>query len=241
MANGGDWENAVALSRAAPSLGVGVHLNLVQGRPLLSVPSLTDAGTGAFLSLGRLARRALAGGVDRDELAAETRAQIDRLRDAGIAITHLDSHRHAHALPRIFPVVARVVSDAGIRVLRVPREPLLRNAGDAAATARKLVLALSLRLSATLPLAPPLVTTDHFRGISMQGGAHFARRFLRELDTLPPGTTEIMVHPGYPDAALAAQDPYLAPRSIELAVLRSPEVRARLSRGDFALVSFAAL
>ncbi|MBK5189205.1 MAG: ChbG/HpnK family deacetylase, partial [Gemmatimonadaceae bacterium] len=46
MANGIDWESAVRLARATRSLGVGVHLNLVQGRPLLRVPSLTDARTG---------------------------------------------------------------------------------------------------------------------------------------------------------------------------------------------------
>jgi chitin disaccharide deacetylase len=241
MANGGDWEGAVELARAAPLLGIGVHLNLVQGRPLLPVPSLTDRRTGEFHSLGALARRALAGRVDRDELAAETRAQIDRIMEAGIAITHLDSHRHAHALPGVFGVVVRVVREAAIRVIRLPREPLSLNAGDAAATARKLALALALRASGALAASAPPVSADHFRGVSMQGGTHFARRFLRALDTLPSGTTEIMVHPGHPDAALAALDPYTAPRAAELAVLTSKGVRDRLARGDFELVSFGAL
>jgi predicted glycoside hydrolase/deacetylase ChbG (UPF0249 family) len=241
MANGIDWENAVRFARATQTLGVGVHLNLVQGRPLLRVPSLTNARTGELHPLGALARRALAGRIDADELAAELRAQIARVRGAGIAVTHLDSHRHAHVLPRIFPVVRRVAIEAGIRVLRIPREPLRVNALHAGATARKLVLWAALRASRALPLDSALATTDHFRGVSLQGGAHFAARLRDALDTLEPGSTELMVHPGHVDEALAAQDPYTAPRAIELAALTSASTRERLARGDIELVSFAAL
>ena len=241
MANGIDWEHAVRLARATRTLGVGVHLNLVQGRPLLRVPSLTDARTGEFQSLGALARRAFVGRVDAGELEAETLAQIERVRGAGIKVTHLDSHRHAHALPGIFPVVCRVARDAGLCVIRIPRESLAVNALDAAATARKIILAMTLGASHALPLGAPLVTADHFRGISLQGGTHFASRLRRTLDTLEPGSTELMVHPGHVDQSLAAQDPYTAPRAIELAELMSAGVRERLRRGDIELVSFAKL
>jgi predicted glycoside hydrolase/deacetylase ChbG (UPF0249 family) len=241
MANGIDWDDAVRLARATRTLGFGVHLNLVQGRPLLRVPSLTDPATNEFYSLGVLAVRAVAGRIDRGELEAETRAQIERVRGAGIPVTHLDSHRHAHALPGIFPVVAHVAREAGIRAIRIPREPLRLNALAPSATARKLVLDLALRAAGALPLSAPLVTADHFRGISLQGGTHFASRLRRALDTLAPGSTELMVHPGHVDQALAAQDPYTSPRAIELAELVSAGVRERLSRGDIELMSFASL
>ncbi|MDB4909548.1 MAG: hopanoid biosynthesis associated protein HpnK [Gemmatimonadetes bacterium] len=241
MANGIDWENAVRLARATRSLDVGVHLNLVQGRPLLRVPSLTNARTGELHPLGALGRRAIAGRIDADELAAELRAQIERVRQAGISVSHLDSHRHAHVLPGIFPVVCRVAIEAGIRVIRIPREPLRVNAHDAGATARKLVLGTALRASRALPLDSALATTDHFRGVSLQGGTHFAGRLRRAFDTLEPGSTELMVHPGHIDEALAAQDSYTAPRAVELAELTSAGVRERLARGDIELVGFAAL
>jgi predicted glycoside hydrolase/deacetylase ChbG (UPF0249 family) len=241
MANGVDWANAVRLARANRKLDVGIHLNLIQGRPLLRVPTLTDPATSEFYPLGALARRAMLGRIDADDLEAETRAQIERVRGAGIAVTHLDSHRHAHALPGIFPVVARVASEVGIRVIRIPREPLGINPLDAAATSRKLVLRAALAVSHALLLVPPLMATDHFRGISLQGGTHFARRLEHTLDTLAPGTSELMVHPGHVDVALAAQDPYTAPRAIELADLTSAGVVERLRRGDIELTSFAAL
>jgi predicted glycoside hydrolase/deacetylase ChbG (UPF0249 family) len=241
MANGAGWANAVARARATRTLGVGVHLNLVQGRPLLRVPSLTDPRTGELYPLGALAMRALLRRVDAEELAAELRAQIERVRSAGITVTHLDSHRHAHALPGIWTVVCRVAIEAGVRVLRVPREPMRINPFDLGATDRKLVLAASLRISRALPLPSPLVTTDHFRGISLQGGTHFAARLRETLDTLEPGSTELMVHPGHVDEALAAQDPYTAPREVELSELTSEGIRERLGRGDIELVTFAAL
>lgn len=241
MANGIDWEHAVRVARATRTLGVGVHLNFVQGRPLLRVPSLTDARTGEFHGLGALLARALAGRIDADELAAETRAQIERVKGAGIAVTHVDSHRHTHALPGIFATVARVTSEAGVRVLRIPREPLRLNLLNAGATGRKLAIALALRAARAVKLSTPLVSADHFRGISLQGGRRFAMRLRRTLDTLAPGSTELMVHPGHDDEALAAQDSYTWPRAIELETLTSSEIRARLARGDFRLVHFGAL
>ncbi len=241
MANGMDWENAVRCARGNRSLGVGVHLNLVQGRPLLRVPSLTDPATSEFYSLGALSRRAMLGRVDAGELEAETRAQIERVRGVGIVVTHLDSHRHSHVMPGIFPIVQRVAIETGIRAIRIPREPLGINPLDAAAASRKLALGMALAAARAMPLAAPLSTTDHFRGISLQGGRHFASRLRRTLDTLEPGSTELMVHPGHVDESLAAQDPYTAPREVELAELLSAGLRERLRRGDIELVSFAAL
>jgi chitin disaccharide deacetylase len=241
MANGIDWQNAVARARAVRTIGVGVHLNLVQGRPLLRVPSLTDARTGEFYGLGALARRALLGRVDVGELEAETIAQIERVRASGIAVTHLDSHRHAHVLPGIFKTVARATVQAGIRVLRIPREPLGLNLFDLAATDRKLVIGAALRASGGAMPPGPLVSADHFRGISLQGGRHFEARLRRTLDSLEPGVTELMVHPGHDDAVLASLDSYTWPRAIELAVLTSDEMRTRLARGDFTLINFGAL
>jgi predicted glycoside hydrolase/deacetylase ChbG (UPF0249 family) len=244
MANGVDFDNAARHARGTTGttrIDVGIHLNLVQGRPLLHVPSLTDPATSEFYPLGAFARRAMLGRIDAEELEAETRAQIARVRAAGLAVTHLDSHRHAHAMPGILPVVARVASDVGIRVIRIPREPLGINALDVSATSRKVVLRAALAASHALLLAPPLLTTDHFRGISLQGGTHFAARLRDALDTLEPGSTELMVHPGHVDEQLAAQDPYTAPREIELAELTSEGIRERLARGDIELVTFAAL
>jgi predicted glycoside hydrolase/deacetylase ChbG (UPF0249 family) len=75
----------------------------------------------------------------------------------------------------------------------------------------------------------------------LQGAADVEGDLLTLLDRLPDGATELMLHPGYDDVVLAAQDPYRHEREREVAALRAPAVRARLERGDIRLVSFAAL
>ena len=83
-----------------------------------------------------------------------------------------------------------------------------------------------------------LARAPHFRGIALQGAPDVLRRLLALLDHLPHGTTEIMLHPGYDDAVLAALDPYRHEREREVAALCSPAVHERLARGDIRLVCF---
>ncbi|NUQ20720.1 MAG: ChbG/HpnK family deacetylase, partial [Gemmatimonadaceae bacterium] len=88
---------------------------------------------------------------------------------------------------------------------------------------------------------PRVVHADHFAGPALQGRPGIATLLLRLIEQLPPGTTELMVHPGRVDAELRAVDSYVAPRERELDALLSREVRDRLRLGDVSLVSFAAL
>lgn len=243
MVNTPAFDEAVALAHSRrPRLGVGLHLNLVAGRPLTEVPSLTDTRTGDFHSLTELARLALTGRVRADDVRRECDAQLRALAAAGIIPTHLDSHRHAHALPGILPAVAAIAHEAGLHWVRRPLDrPSLR---EPVASAKILVLHAAWRRAlvgvdrAHLPL---LARAPYFRGIALQGAADVEARLLRLLDRLPAGPTELMMHPGYDDATLAAQDPYRHEREREVTALRSPAVRERLGRGDIRLVSFAEL
>lgn len=239
MANTPGFEDAARRAREAPALGIGVHLNLVQGRPLERVPSLVDRRTGAFLPLDALVRRALAGRVAPEEVAAECAAQIARVRGAGIEPTHIDGHRHAHAFPGIWPAVAGAARRAGIRVARAPVERLASLGWRVGAMLKAGVIAAAWR--AATRGAPALAHADHFAGMSLQGGRDVLPRLLRLLDTLPHGTTELMVHAGHADDTLAAMDPYTWQRERELEALLSDAVRARLARGDIQLATFRAV
>lgn len=239
VANAPWLDDAACAARGAPALGVGVHVNLVQGHPLERVPTLVSRRTGAFLPLGALVRRALAGSVDGHEVAAECAAQIARVRAAGIEPTHLDGHRHAHVLPGIWPGVAAAARDAGIRVARVPVERPWHESWRPGLTAKRLALAAAWLVASRR--TPALRHADHFHGLSLQGGRGVLERLLRLLDALPPGTSELMMHPGHADAALAAADGYTWQRERELEALLSAALRARLARGDVELVTFRAL
>lgn len=241
LATGHAFDDAIARLAGAPTLGVGVHLDFVAGRPLTAARTLTDSRSGRFHSLASLAMRALLGRVDEREVEAETAAQIECLRKAGVQPTHVDSHRHAHLLPGVWPAVVRAAVSAGVRVVRCPTSPLTHGSGRGGMGGAVRTLALRAAARRVSRKDARVVHADHFAGPALQGRRDFASALLRLIDALPSGTTELMVHPGHTDAALAAIDPYVAPRALELRALLSPEVRDRLRARGVSLVSFAAL
>lgn len=241
MVNTPGFDDAVErVRREAPNLGVGLHLNLTAGKPLAVVPTLTDPATGRFHALDVLARRALIDQVDAADVRRECDAQLAALVATGIRPTHLDSHRHTHAMPGILTAVAASAHDAGIAVVRRPldRASLL----DPVAGAKMLVLHAAWR-TALRGVAPAhralLARAPHFRGIGIQGMPDVRERLLATLDDLPLGVTEIMMHPGHDDEVLATQDVYRVEREVEVAALLHPDVRARLDKGNIRLVTFA--
>jgi predicted glycoside hydrolase/deacetylase ChbG (UPF0249 family) len=184
-------------------------------------------------------KRALAGQVDPTEVRRECEAQLAALTGAGLEPTHIDSHRHAHALPGILPAVTAAAYDARIPVVRRPLDsPSLL---DPVASTKMLMLHAAWR-TALRGVATPhrelLARAPHFRGIALQGASDVRDRLLATLDQLPLGVTELMMHPGYDDAVLAEQDPYRAEREAEMKALLAPEVSERLEKGDVRLVSF---
>ncbi len=235
-------EGAALVRDRAPTLGVGLHLNLLAGRPLTAVPSLADPRTGEFHSLADLARRALLGRVDASDVRRECDAQLAALAAEGIRATHLDSHRHTHALPGLLPAVLASARAAGIRIVRRPLDRA--TLGDPASAAKMLVLHAAWRAAIRGITAADhdlLARSPHFRGIALQGAPDVERQLLALLDRLPAGATEIMLHPGHDDAILAAQDPYRHEREREVAALCSPVLHERITRGDLQLVRFDAI
>ncbi len=231
------WEDGIRQARATPTLGIGLHFNLLVGRPLSAAASLRNA-RGEFLSLGALVRSSLRGAIHGEDVVAECEAQLAALQAAGIRVTHIDSHRHTHALPVIRRAVAQVAAVRGLP-LRRPVESHRRFPNDIPSQLHRALIAWSWR--ATSFGAPPTRAPDHFIGVSMQGGDRFAERFMKVIDTLPAGTTEMMVHPGYVDAALTSADGYTWQREREREALTAPALREQLRRREISLIGFAAL
>jgi predicted glycoside hydrolase/deacetylase ChbG (UPF0249 family) len=240
------WDDALSRLKAMrTNIGVGLHFNIVAGCPLTSAPTLADPETGAFYSLPQLTIRALMGKVNLNDVGAEFAAQLEKLRTTGIRITHVDSHRHVHALPGIGSVLVDVATAFGIRVMRTPLEPLSINAFNLRATLKKLALSVSWRVaSATHPRVRRPARqryVDYFFGTSLDGGRSFAQRLNSIVDQVPTGTSEIMVHPGYSDETLASVDGYTWQRECEVRALVSPALRTRLQRLNIDLLNFGAL
>lgn len=126
MANMPAADEAVKIARQLPDLGVGIHLNLFEGKPLSKDESVkcllnTDgdfALTPAKLSLLSIVRRKI-----RNAIRTELSVQIRWVIDNGIKPTHLDSHKHIHAFPAIFPIVCGLAKRFEIPAIRFIFEP----------------------------------------------------------------------------------------------------------------------
>lgn len=233
------WEDALERllapgGRRIATPSVGLHLDLTAGTPLTRAPTLVDGATGRFVPLHRLIARALAGRIAPGDVEAECTAQLARLRQAGIAVTHLDSHRHVHALPALWAPIRRAAAAAGIGAIRVPVERPRR--GDRiTATLRRLALASSARVAGA---ASDPASATRVAGLALIGSPRFLDGVLDVVDALTPGTTELVVHPGYVDAPLRGWDGYTEGRVRELRALTSPRLIRRLERGDVVLDRF---
>jgi chitin disaccharide deacetylase len=198
-----------------PGLGVGLHVQLSGGAPLLpaeALPSLVDEH-------GLLPRRPdeRLAGADPAEVRSEVRAQLERFRElTGRLPTHLDSHHHAHRLPVVLGALGELA-----REHRLP------------------VRAASAQVAAELRQAG-LVTTDGFVE-DFYDEAATPETLRRILEELPRGVTELMCHPGRVDAELRSNSAYVDAREREIEVLTAQDTRRWVQELDIRLVHFGDL
>jgi predicted glycoside hydrolase/deacetylase ChbG (UPF0249 family) len=233
LVNAPGFIDAITRLAAAPALQVGLHLNLTVGSPVApgqDVATLFNPRTGAFYPLPRFVRRTVAGLVRPQHVAVECAAQLDRLRTAGITAAHLDGHQHVHVLPGVWAPVLATARHTGIRAVRVPIEPL-GNPFRTGAAIKQVCIRAAWRVAAAADAGADM-RVAHFRGMMLQGTRQFLSRLLTLLDRLPPGVTELMVHPGYVTDDAVEMDHLAAQRELELVALCSPSLAARLARGD---------
>jgi predicted glycoside hydrolase/deacetylase ChbG (UPF0249 family) len=122
MAAAPRFDEAVALAKQHPLLGVGCHIVLVDGAPVAD-PSLLDSPGQFRQTLGVFVRDLALGRIARGDMEREATAQILRLQQAGIAVTHIDTHKHTHMFPRVLDAVTRAANACGVAAIRNPFEP----------------------------------------------------------------------------------------------------------------------
>ena len=116
MANMPGFDHAVAISKAYPKLGVGVHLVLTCDGPLLDTHKTIVGADGKFFSNPGVIAELPDGALDVEEVYAEWKAQIEKVLAAGITPTHLDSHHHSATLPVLIPIFARLAKEYNLPV-----------------------------------------------------------------------------------------------------------------------------
>ncbi len=242
MATGAAFDDAVAISHALPSLGVGCHVVFTDGTPAsspASVPSLIGPDGKTFRpSLLDFVRALMSGHIREIDIERETEAQISRLQQAGISITHVDTHKHTHLFPGVTRPLLRVLERSGITAIRDPFEPPFLQRLAHAGLKRRLQIGLLNRLRPSFDRHPQLqtrtvLTTNGTVGVSATGNLN-PETLSEILAALPAsGAYELVCHPGYNDQDLDRVTTRLrAHREIEMQSLLSilPTVLAQPDR-----------
>lgn len=248
MANGPAFEEAAQLARQAPKLSIGCHVVLIDGRPVLSskqIPSLTNAFHFRD-GLLTFAARAMTGRIDPDEIIAEVTAQIRKIQSQGIAVSHLDTHKHTHLFPQILRPLLRAAAACGIRALRNPFGPrlplrstdLLARPGLWTRHAELRVLGRFAGKFREAVDRDGFITPDGTLGIVVTGSLD-ETLFRAIARNVPQGSWEFVCHPGYNDADLQLAGTRLREsRETELRVLTMPAAREVLLQEGIELISY---
>jgi predicted glycoside hydrolase/deacetylase ChbG (UPF0249 family) len=237
-------EDAIHIARATPTLGVGCHIVLLGGTPVLppqQVSSLVDPATGGFLTkIAPFVRRLFTGRIRSFEVEAEVTAQIRFLQGRGLSLTHVDAHKHVHAFPQVLRPILRAARACGISRIRNPFEPLwaIRATTSAGFLRAAQVCGIqTLHSTWSRILAEEGFATTEGT-LAVTGTGVLDEPMLRRLlAPVPEGTWELVTHPGYNDADLDRIP-------TRLRASRETERRTLLSLAEFPLldrVSFAAL
>jgi hopanoid biosynthesis associated protein HpnK len=237
MPGGAAFDEAAKIARRNPALQVGLHLTLVQGRAVLppaELPGLVDAG-------GNFSDNPVAAGfryfMDRAlycQLKREIEAQIRKVQDAGIKLSHIDGHLNMHLHPTVFRILLELMPQYGITTFRLSRERLSENLRfDPERKFGKSVESLIFGFLAG-HARPELDRLGIWYAAEVKGLLNSGRMteeyILNIIDGLVEGVTEIYLHPGIlPDAEITRRMPDYRHQE-ELAAITSPAVRERLSR-----------
>ena len=265
MANGAAFEDAVTAARSEPNLSVGCHVVLVDGTPV-SPPGALDTLLAIrsaepekfYSSLSAFAARAMFGGFDRDQLVTEVTAQIRKIQAAGLQVTHLDTHKHAHIFPEILTALLRAARICGVPAIRNPIVPvkalparlfkgkpqLWKRYGQV-----RMLHTFSRQFRERTKRAG-LLTPDGVVGVIETGsldnpsdnpndGSGYSYLLRQTLALLPEGTWELVCHPGYSDADLrAAGTRLLESRDQERRLLTSIELRQFLEEQKIQVIGY---
>lgn len=237
MPNMPGFGTAVRDAAAYPELGIGIHLTLTAGVPVLppsEVASLVDR-TGAFFR--RPVRQCLFG--SEHDVHREWEAQLGVFMASGIHPTHLDSHHNVHLYPPYLDIACRLAKKHGIPALRVirPDDPPIR---QVPAPLRYWYAALLRR---SVPQASRAGLEFPDRMASLTGGTDVQQlqdrfeAFLAEIAG-ERGIAELACHPGYVDDELAGLSSLCRERETDLAMLCSEKTRSTLLQSGVKPVSY---
>lgn len=243
-------EYAIGRLARCPQLGVGIHLNVCQGKPLMpphAVRSLINAA-GNFHGPDLMARKLSRFQVSSIELEAEFRAQIQWLKRYVGEVTHADSHQHMHLFPGALRPFAHAVRAEQIPCVRASRCTAWPKAsalgGPHAGSAPRRVAVQLYRRAVHSTIFRDFRSPSSriaFRGADRKKPGSLDRCWESTFDNLAAGTYELSCHPGLLQPGFSHADRIAQQREDELRWLTSPEMREAIDRNSIELITYRQL
>jgi len=249
MTGGEFFGDAVERARNCPTLRVGLHLTLVEGRPVSppeQVPDLVDSNGEFSTRLARAGFRFFFLPRVRRQLETEIRAQFDAFARTGLSLDHADAHNHMHLHPTVLGLMLKIGNEYGLRAVRLPKEPPLRSWRAAGRRA------LAARLTSAFFLAPWMFLmkrtlrragvkcNDYLYGMT-DGGAMTEPLLQNILRNLPDGVTELCCHPAVGRSAEIDRTMPLYRHEDEFRALTGDRLRRTLEEVQAQAVAFGDL
>jgi hopanoid biosynthesis associated protein HpnK len=248
MVTGSAAADAVERARRLPRLAIGLHLVLVDGRPVLppeQIPDLVGADGRFSSDPVRLGARIYLSRRAQLQTEAEIRAQLAAFRRTGLRLDHVDGHHHFHLHPTVQTILVRLAGEFGIAAIRVPYEPaVVRPHARRSKRMRDWLAAVPVRgrepaMKRRLARAG-IRFNDAILGLA-DSGCVDAARMRALLATLPDGVTELYVHPATRRWDGIDAPPVSYRPEAELAALVDPSVRAAVDASGATLGTFGDL
>jgi hopanoid biosynthesis associated protein HpnK len=240
-------DDAAARARRLPKLGVGLHVTLLDGRPVLpqsEIPGLVGAGGRFFADPVRFGIALYFSFELRRQARAEIEAQFQQFRDTGLTLDHINGHKHFHLHPVVLEIILQIAPCFGSPPIRGPFEPFAasfaagRNRATGRFTSACFYFLQTRRLRRKLKRAGA-PANDYVFGLN-DSGAMTEQLMLNFIEHLPPGVTELYCHPAIRrwdgDDNLPAE---YQPEE-EFRALVSPAVKAKLAAANLQPQSFRA-
>ncbi len=233
-------KDAIARARALPSLRVGLHLALVEAKPVLPpelIPDLVDSSGWFRRDIAAFGAAIFFRPALRRQMAAEIKAQFASFAATGLRLDHVNAHQHFHLHPTLAGLIIAIGREFGMAAMRLPREPLavLRSIDPDAPGLLPILTSPWTSLLARRLRRAGLDVPDQVFGLAWTGGMT-RERIVAILHRLPPGLTEIYCHPAIAGGFRGAVPDY--GYAEEYAALLAPETRAALQRSMASLGGF---
>lgn len=243
MAGGDAFSSAVRLSHEMGNIGIGIHLTLVGTLatvlPAEEVPTLTWEKGVLCKDYLELILRDMKGLISLDDVYREWDAQIRKVLDAGISITHIDGHQHLHMWNKFFPIALALGKKYKIPCMRVPDESFFFDisAKNILRSMAGTGLAFIARRHRSVLKQMNVKTNDYFYGM-LYGGHLTEDRIINLLSRVKSGVTEIMCHPSSNEQEMDRQFRWGYHGESELQALLSTTVKEKIDEESIDLISY---